>query len=417
MIEPQVQKMIGTIKESLRSVQHVSFTTDIWTDSTTKESFISVTAHWINAHWQRRDHVLSCCNFPESHTGQHIADKLNQAFSEWDLGLNDLGTDKKHVIVRDGASNMRVGCNLVPLGNFHCLIHLLQLVVVDAVFAQDLLGKIIRKCRVLCTYLHNSACGTAVFRKKQTEVYGIPLSQAKQLIGDVRTRWNSSYLMLLRIQTLREALEAFMLEEAELPTSTSSWSEAKSLDANEWACIDRMVVLLEPFFKYTEIMSANKISVSLAIILVKILEMELNALSDRGVHRLKNHLQEQLTARFFSEQPSEKTGPDSTVKYNILRDTRFTVPTILHPLIKTKAFESKELRAKAQEDLTKELTQLARVNEEKRKRDEEKQRQQSSQSVSQSQKSQKPPAKKKKAAPTSMLSFLRQEDDSESGNK
>ena len=189
----------------------VAFTTDIWTDATTRESFISVTCHWINKFWQRRDFVLNCSHFPAKHTACNI--------------------------VRDGASNMRAGCDEVPVDSVHCLIHLLQLVVKDAVLSQDLPARIVRKCRVLCTFVHNSARATAALRRKQVEVMGVVISQAKQLVGDVKTRWNSTYLMLLRIQTLRPALEQFMLDEAELPSTTSSWSHSKCLESNEWAMI------------------------------------------------------------------------------------------------------------------------------------------------------------------------------------
>ena len=90
---------------------------------------------------------------------------------------------------------------------------------------------------------------------------GVVISQAKQLVGDVKTRWNSTYLMLLRIQTLRPALEQFMLDEAELPSTTSSWSHS-----NEWAMIDSMVALLGPFYRFTELMCSNKMSAALAIV-------------------------------------------------------------------------------------------------------------------------------------------------------
>ena len=111
----------------------------------------------------------------------------------------------------------------------------------DAVLSQDLPARIVRKCRVLCTFVHNSARATAALRRKQVEVMGVVISQAKQLVGDVKTRWNSTYLMLLRIQTLRPALEQFMLDEAELPSTTSSWSQSKCLESNEWAMIDGVV--------------------------------------------------------------------------------------------------------------------------------------------------------------------------------
>ena len=106
---------------------------------------------------------MSCRNFPESHTGANIAAKIRGILEEWGL---DARPESYNVIVRDGASNMRSGCNLVPIDNFHCMIHLLQLTVGDAVLSQPMPKNVVTKCRALCTFLHSSSRATAAFRKK-----------------------------------------------------------------------------------------------------------------------------------------------------------------------------------------------------------------------------------------------------------
>ena len=141
-------------------------------------------------------------HFPESHTAENIAEKINSILEKW--GLED--SDRQNAIVRDGAANMRSGCNMIPMTNFHCAIHLLQLSVDDGLLKQTMPAKVIAKCRALCSFLSASARATEAFRRKQVEVYGIVISMAKQLVQDIVTRWNSTYLMLLRIQTLRDAL-------------------------------------------------------------------------------------------------------------------------------------------------------------------------------------------------------------------
>ena len=237
MIEPEAFQMKERIRQQVTTGEWLSYTSDIWTDDTTKESFISPSAHWITGYWQRRDHVLACRHFPESHTAENIERIVNEIHTEWGLGLEEDDADfavRKEVhnmIVRDGAANMRKGCNLIPMKNVHCAIHLLQLAVHDGCLAQTMPKRIIDKCRGLCTFLHQSARATAEFRKTQVSVYDIKISRAKQLVGDVKTRWNSTYLMLLRIQTLRQALIPFMQNEADL--DTSAWTEAKSRDPND----------------------------------------------------------------------------------------------------------------------------------------------------------------------------------------
>ena len=369
MIDPEAKTMKEKIQLQLLNAEYISYTTDIWTDHTTNESFISLSAHWINGYWQRRGHVLSCRNFPESHTGVAIARILNEMLSDW--GLNEVPDGVHNIIVRDGAANMRLGCNKIPMRNVHCSIHLLQLAVHDGILDRLYPKKVVSKCRALVTFLHQSARATAALRKKQVELHQIPVSRAKLLVGDVKTRWNSTYLMLLRIQTMKDTLTPFMDDEAKLPESTSAWTASKSLDFNDWAVIDSMIIILEPFFRYTEIMSMNKLTVAQVIIIMKNLELELASMNQRFVHGMKDDLLRGLRKRFFSTNSRETVGQNAAVEYNILEDPRFTVPTVLNPIFRSKDFKNKALKKKARAELTQELTELARINEEKRKREEE----------------------------------------------
>ena len=146
MIPARVKEMKASLRQSLNQASDVSFTTDIWTTKNNKASHISVTCHWITTDWQRRDFVLACTPFPVKHTAENIAKKLKEAFSEWGLNppadadaeisstpapaidLSATGSDVqssisppqsqpqvpvKHTIVRDGAANMRAGCDQI----------------------------------------------------------------------------------------------------------------------------------------------------------------------------------------------------------------------------------------------------------------------------------------------------------------
>ena len=99
-----------------------------------------------------------------------------------------------------------------------------------------------------------------------------------------------------------------MSEEADLPEETSSWSAGKSLTPTDFSVIDNMVVLLEPFFRYTELMSANKLTAAQPIIIIKSLQLELDDLPEAYVYKMKTHLQRELKKRFFSNEPKEACG-------------------------------------------------------------------------------------------------------------
>lgn len=364
MIGPEAKRIKGHVKAELENIENVSFTTDIWTDSTTNQSFISLSAHWINGQWQRRDYVLGCEHFPDSHTGENIAKMLKGMLEKWDIAVGESG--RCHIIVRDGAANMRKGCNQVPAESLHCTIHLLQLVVKDGLFAQKKPQRVISKCKALVSFLSHSSRATEAFRAKQVEVYEIQMSYAKQLVKDVETRWNSTYLMLFRIQHLKQALEPFMNEEALLPPNQSSWTQQQCLEPTDWVFIEAMLRLLEPFFRYTEIMSSNKISLAQVLVIIQTLEVELEGVSGTYVLRMKSQLLESLRKRFFSENPKETTG--AIVEYNIQKDSRYLVTCLLNPQFRMRVFKKKSTGRLAKSKLLEALTSLAKKNDEKKKR-------------------------------------------------
>ena len=383
MIPARVEEMKAALRKSLNQASDVSFTTDIWTTKNNKASHISVTCHWITTDWQRRDFVLACTPFPGKITGkitgEAIAQKLNEAFSEWGLNppadadaeisstpapaidLSATGSDVqssisppqsqpqlpvKHTIVQDGCANMREGCDQInDTKNVQCVIHLLQLVVKEAVLEDRMIKPVIKKCRAICQYVHQSARATAEFRKQQ-EHFEPEISnptKAKQLIGDVATRWTSTYIMLERILELREPLTRFLGEEA--MNESSGWKREWNLTPNDWLIVRTTVTQLKPFFKYTEIMSANKVSIGMAIFIIQCIKGEVDSTENPDVvfYPLKPVILDKLEQRFFSDDPNDVEGPNQGVEYNILTDPRFTIPSMLHPLMKTRVFKKKSL--------------------------------------------------------------------------
>ena len=375
MIPGQVEEMKTYLRDCLLQAKYVSFTTDIWTSKNNKASHISVTCHWITTDWQRRDFVLACTPFPGKHTADNIAQKLKDAFSEWGLNppadadaeisstpapaidLSATGSDVqssisppqsqpqvpvKHTIVRDGAANMRAGCDqITDTKNVQCVIHLLQLVVKHAVLDNIKIQPILRKCRAICQYVHQSHQATVEFRNIQMQSDPEKKeSNAKQLIGDVATRWNSTYIMLGRILELKESLKEFLTKAAQ---SDPVWGRERNITPDEWEIIRNAVTQLKPFFKYTEIMSANKVSIGMTIFIIQCIKGEVESNHPDGdLLPLKPELLKHLEMRFFGGDVASRK-----VWYNILTDPRFTIPCLLHPLMKTKVFKKKSLSNQA----------------------------------------------------------------------
>ena len=65
---PDLYKSVyAQVADRVQSVKFVSFTTDTWTTSTSSESLISLTGHWIDEEWKRRAAVLQTSHLPGSH--------------------------------------------------------------------------------------------------------------------------------------------------------------------------------------------------------------------------------------------------------------------------------------------------------------------------------------------------------------
>ena len=107
---------------------------DIWTETHSKGTFISLSAHWIaNDKYKLQDYTLSSSFFlPVTHTAINIASKMTEMMNEWEIE-----PERRSVLVRDGASNMVLGADLAELEDVHCNIHLLQLCVEECAFTQD----------------------------------------------------------------------------------------------------------------------------------------------------------------------------------------------------------------------------------------------------------------------------------------
>ena len=86
----------------------MALTTDGWTSRAT-ESYITITAHFINDNWEMKNYVLQTRPMHESHTGANIAEVIKEAVQEWNIPQeNDCIP-----LVSDNASNMDNAASIV----------------------------------------------------------------------------------------------------------------------------------------------------------------------------------------------------------------------------------------------------------------------------------------------------------------
>lgn len=181
------EKVRREIVDSLSNAQRVAITVDGWTSRAT-DSYVTVTAHYIDGEWVLQNHVLQTRVFNEAHTGNNLAVLLQDVCREWKI------EDKNPALVTDNARNMilaGVGAEMEP--HVRCIAHTLNLASQKALKV-DRVSELLVKMRKVVTFFPKSPKATEALREMQTQLH-LP---HHKLVHDVSTRWNSSLDMLAR---------------------------------------------------------------------------------------------------------------------------------------------------------------------------------------------------------------------------
>lgn len=154
-------KAISLIQEA----ESLSFTSDIWTASTSNESFVSLSAHWIDERFTRRSLVLNAQHFPQSHTGRNISQMFQDMFTDWNIQES-----RRHCLVRDGATNLALGSTLAGIPYVHCFIHGLQLVLHDAILSLRAVADMQTRTRRIVTHFSHSSLACTALKELTGEI-------------------------------------------------------------------------------------------------------------------------------------------------------------------------------------------------------------------------------------------------------
>ena len=109
------------IQTEISEASFLSFTSDIWTNSKTKTSYLSLTAHWLNESFEYKHRALHCKEIEGSHTGFNISENIKKMLENWGISM-----DRVHVFLRDNAFNMKAGICMLESSSAPCFIHTFQ---------------------------------------------------------------------------------------------------------------------------------------------------------------------------------------------------------------------------------------------------------------------------------------------------
>lgn len=279
---PQLYQIVyNHIESLLKDNVSISFTSDIWSADSCPMSMLSLTAHCIDAKFERHNVVLHCQEFTGSHSAEALVKAYRGMFQAWGIQ-----SERIHAILTDNAKNMQKAMRDADLPGLSCMAHTLQLAVHEGILSQRSISDITASGRRIVGHFKHSPLAYGRLEDCQKQL-GQPV---KKLHQDVSTRWNSTFYMLQSLVEQKLALASYAAE-YELPCSFT---------VHQWKLIENTITILAPFEELTKEISSSSASAADVIPCVRALTrlLEKTAETDHGVKTAKSVLLDAVQRRF-----------------------------------------------------------------------------------------------------------------------
>lgn len=260
---PQVYDgLVESIKEKLNGASAVAITTDGWT-SINNQSFLAITAHYLDDNTSLCSNLLGCVEFSERHTSENLASFLKAEVQKWAIDY------KVTAVVTDNAPNIVAAVKLCNWRHIPCYAHCINLIVKSGIKPIE---PIVEKVKALVQFFKKSSHALSKLHATQKQM-GLPELKLKQ---DVPTRWNSTYDMLSRVFANKAPI---------VGTLAVLGNDDFKIYNDEWVVIEHSLNILEIFYDITkEISSELTVSLSKTMVLTKNLSAFLvNSINDTSL--------------------------------------------------------------------------------------------------------------------------------------
>ncbi|KAI5354075.1 hypothetical protein L3X38_006970 [Prunus dulcis] len=251
--------------------------TDLWT-SVQNLGYMVLTAHFVDKDWVLRKKIINFRVLPHPHKGEVIAKAIENCLLEW-------GIEKVMTITLDNAKNNDTCVmdlkkrfnkrNMMLLGGqfFHvrCFAHVINLVVRDGI---EEVKTTIKRLRRSVKYVRSSSSRLQMFKKCALEE---SVTCKKVVCLDVKTRWNSTYLMINAAMEFEKVFDRllehdpFYRSECELKKNKEDGSElglkkkkggsgcheGGPINEDDWRKLRSLHTFLEDFYLLTKRISGS----------------------------------------------------------------------------------------------------------------------------------------------------------------
>ncbi|XP_011884114.1 PREDICTED: zinc finger BED domain-containing protein 1-like [Vollenhovia emeryi] len=300
MMRDKYDVLTVKIRNIIKELESYCLTADIWTNIQTTTSYLGLTLHYYKNGKNMQSVTIGVQALNESHTAAYISTIIFEICCQWGIEI-----DKISVIVTDNGENMVKAAKdtFGKAKHLPCFAHTINLLAYDVLGTHKVNGTIVdnvegistllNKVRKIITFFKKSVNASDSLRKLQYQ-RGKSEGTALRLIQDVSTRWNSTYLSLIRFRELSDEIGITLLKHSASPNMLTG----AELDIVRVIC-----ELLAPLYQVTEELSAEKVPTASKVIpLLNLLQKRISSVevSDEisMLKRMKDRLLLQFGTRF-----------------------------------------------------------------------------------------------------------------------
>ncbi|XP_069388963.1 E3 SUMO-protein ligase ZBED1-like [Paralichthys olivaceus] len=227
-----------SLADRLANVTHFALTSDMWS-SRTCGPYMSVTVHFIQD-WEIKTVCLQTSYFPQDHTGEHIAEALQDAIASWKL-------QEKHLvaITTDNGSNIVKAVELNKWLKMQCFSHRLHLAI-----GHGMNDTRVTRAISLCKRVVSCFSYSWKKRRHLAEVQiqlGLP---SHKLITESATRWGSRQQVIERVLEQEGALAKVLSSDIKTRHLVPTWQDLEVLEAVQ--------KVLKPLQDFTDALSGEE---------------------------------------------------------------------------------------------------------------------------------------------------------------
>ncbi|XP_029345286.1 zinc finger BED domain-containing protein 1 isoform X2 [Acyrthosiphon pisum] len=315
MVKSKYEVLSTLIKSKLSLVDHLTLTSNIWTDTLNTTSFLSMTVHFLSLNKVTLESVtIGVLELSASLTAENISTWFEYILAQWGIKKSRIFT-----VVTDNESNILSAVNktFTPEKHLPCFAHTLNLVSERALANLTDVHNVINKIKSIVTFFKQSVAASDELRK----LCDFKLKQS------VPTRWNSIYFMIDRFILCSNHIASVLINIRRGP---------EMLTADEIDIAKEMLLVLKPMEVATRELCGQKyVTGSTVIPLINCLikKTESIDLTHPTALTLKRAMLDNLNHRFGRMEER------SLLSISTILDPRFKTIHLNNPLASSRAIK------------------------------------------------------------------------------